>query len=106
MSNLCKANHSTFECWHRLDLQYQPQPPSPTGSPSMPHQSKAFSTTIADASTSQPSSPWFLDFAAVDHVTNGLHHLNSYQPYKGSDQVIVGNGFTLPIYHTGKGQAL
>lgn len=58
---------------------------------------------MTDDNASQNSTPWFLDSAASDHVTNDLHHLNSYQPYSGPDQVTIGNGESLPIHHTGKG---
>ncbi|XP_028082351.1 uncharacterized protein LOC114283672 isoform X2 [Camellia sinensis] len=56
-----------------------------------------------DATSSQVSTPWFLDSAATDHITDDLHQLNFYQPYAGTNQVTISNGSSLSIQHTDKG---
>lgn len=92
-----KTNHSTLECWNRLDTSYQP-------SCSSLYQAYV-SFIYSQLSTGSPSdnTNWFLDSAATSHITNYLNNLPSYQPYHGPDQVTVGNGNTLPIHHTGHG---
>ncbi|CAN7077145.1 unnamed protein product [Brassica oleracea var. botrytis] len=44
---------------------------------------------------------WYPDTAATHHITNSTQHLQSSQPYSGTDAVIVGNGDFLPITHVG-----
>lgn len=44
---------------------------------------------------------WLLDSGATHHLTSDLHNLSLHQPYTGGDEVVVGNGSTLPITHTG-----
>ena len=44
---------------------------------------------------------WYPDTAATHHITNSTEHLQSSQPYSGTDAVIVANGDFLPITHVG-----
>lgn len=69
---------------------------------SFPDPSNWFSSSIPSTSTPGQSN-WYLDSAATNHITTDVHHLDSYSPYSGLDQVTVGNGASLPIHHTGKG---
>ncbi|CAL5423763.1 unnamed protein product [Camellia sinensis] len=100
-----KANHIALDCWHRLDTQFQSSQMSPSqqSKPYQSQQSKAYVTSLTEDNGS--CSPWFLDSAASDHITNDLHQLNSIQPYTAGNQVTIGNGSSLPITHTGQGQA-
>ncbi|KAJ1427986.1 BSD domain [Sesbania bispinosa] len=41
-----------------------------------------------------------MDSGATHHITNDLDRLHLSSPYSGSDQLIVGDGSTLPITHT------
>lgn len=50
--------------------------------------------------TTQPN-PWILDSGATYHITSDINNLSLHQPYLGGEEVIVGNGATLPITHTG-----
>lgn len=63
------------------------------------------SSTKAFVASSGPTSvpDWFVDSAATHHLTNDLSNMHLYQPYTGPEQVLVGNGSTLPIQHSGKG---
>ncbi|KAJ1379218.1 hypothetical protein SESBI_47096 [Sesbania bispinosa] len=44
---------------------------------------------------------WIMDSGATHHIKNDLDRLHLSSPYSGSDQLIVGDGSTLPITHTG-----
>ncbi|CAL2247735.1 unnamed protein product [Prunus armeniaca] len=51
------------------------------------------------ASSSDPN--WYLDSGATNHMTHDAQQLHSRTSYAPSDQVVVGNGDTLPITHSG-----
>lgn len=44
---------------------------------------------------------WYVDTGASAHMTASPSTLKFSQPYSGKDQVIVGNGDSLPISHNG-----
>ena len=44
---------------------------------------------------------WLLDSGATHHITSDLNNLALHQPYHGGDDVIIADGSTLPISHTG-----
>lgn len=92
-----KPGHTAFNCWHRLNMEYQPN--SSSGSYA------SFSTTKVYVASvpAQTNSNWYVDSAASTHITNDLSSLSLYEPYQGSEQVTVGNGTTLPIHNTGNG---
>ncbi|KAH7848101.1 hypothetical protein Vadar_033799 [Vaccinium darrowii] len=63
-----------------------------------------FGTLMIQGSPSavaSPGSSWFFDSGATSHVTNDLSNLSTQQPYTGGTGVMVGNGNTLPIAHSG-----
>ena len=45
--------------------------------------------------------PWLADSSTFDHLIANLNNLAIQSQYKGPEQVTVGNGQTLPIYHIG-----
>ncbi|KAH0672841.1 hypothetical protein KY290_025078 [Solanum tuberosum] len=47
------------------------------------------------------SQSWFPDTGATQHITPDLSDIHQAEPYKGVDQLQVGNGAGLPIHHTG-----
>ncbi|KAJ9551582.1 hypothetical protein OSB04_015627 [Centaurea solstitialis] len=47
------------------------------------------------------STSWLMDSGATHHVTNDLENLALHAPYDGSDDLIIGDGSSLPISHTG-----
>lgn len=55
--------------------------------------------------TSQPLSivnnSWLLDSGASHHVTNDLNDLSQHNPYNGNEQLVIGDGTSLPITHIG-----
>lgn len=53
--------------------------------------------------TSPTSANWFLDSGATNHVTNELSNLSIQHPSTDTTGVMVGNGNTLSVSHTGKG---
>ncbi|KAL9410716.1 hypothetical protein AB3S75_044483 [Citrus x aurantiifolia] len=44
---------------------------------------------------------WYLDTGATHYLTNNMDNLHLRQEYKGTDQLIIGNGQGLPISHIG-----
>ncbi|KAJ0024672.1 hypothetical protein Pint_08490 [Pistacia integerrima] len=59
---------------------------------------KAFtSCTLND----NQASNWYTDTGAITHMTNDDTQLDKSDTYIGKDRVIVGNGASLPISHTG-----
>ncbi|XP_028058258.1 uncharacterized protein LOC114262079 isoform X3 [Camellia sinensis] len=86
-----KPNHTAIDCWCRMEASS-----SSSSAPKL-----AF---IANASTSSPSASWYVDSAAITHVTPDLNNRQQYQPYHGSDHVTVGNGHSIPIQNTDQGQ--
>ena len=44
---------------------------------------------------------WYLDTGATSHMTADMPLLKQTQEYSSSDFVMVGNGASLPIFHTG-----
>lgn len=104
--NLWQAKSHCSRVLAQIGLSFQPSPSYPHQSPqSQQHQSKAFVASMPDNPITSTSSPWFLDSAVSDHITNDLHFLNPYQPYNRGDQVTIGNGSLLPIHNTGQGQS-
>lgn len=51
---------------------------------------------------SQSSSNWYFDSGASTHVTHDLANLSQSQPCHTGDGVLVGNGNSLPIAHSGQ----
>ena len=94
---------------------YGPRNPNPSsGHPSYPitsppqHstpplQSRPQAYFTPQQSYSQSSPNWYFDSGATSHITNDLSNLTLQQPYSSSDGVVVGNGSTLPISHSGQG---
>ncbi|KAH7840668.1 hypothetical protein Vadar_019946 [Vaccinium darrowii] len=81
-----KPNHSAFECRHRLNMDYQPQPYYSASSSSQigqftpgSSQNKAYIASVPEP----PNSNWYVDFAASTHITNDLSSLSLYEPYHG-----------------------
>ncbi|XP_058225858.1 uncharacterized protein LOC131334694 [Rhododendron vialii] len=58
----------------------------------------------ADSYNSTASQPWYFDSGATNHITNNLHNLNleHSQPTNVNEGVLVGNGNTLQVTHTGQ----
>ncbi|XP_010531643.1 PREDICTED: uncharacterized protein LOC104807900 [Tarenaya hassleriana] len=44
---------------------------------------------------------WLLDSGASHHITTDLHNLAIHNPYSGGEDVVVGDGSSHPITHTG-----
>lgn len=44
---------------------------------------------------------WLMDSGATHHVTSDLSNLSLYALYSGNDSIVIGNGSSLPITHTG-----
>lgn len=99
-----KGNHSALECRNRMNPSFQPVFPSYTVNPTAGSSNfRAYAAPIPLNSISS-SPPWYVDSAATSHLTNDLSNLQLYQPYQGSEQVMIGDGNTLPIHNSGTGQ--
>lgn len=44
---------------------------------------------------------WLLDFGATHHITSDLNNLSLHHPYNGGDDVVIADGSTVAITHTG-----
>ncbi|RVW75390.1 Retrovirus-related Pol polyprotein from transposon RE2 [Vitis vinifera] len=54
--------------------------------------------------TSPTTPQWLLDSGASHHVTADLSNLSLHTPYTGFDDIMIGDGSSLPITHTGTSQ--
>uniref|UniRef100_A0A2N9I8B6 CCHC-type domain-containing protein n=1 Tax=Fagus sylvatica TaxID=28930 RepID=A0A2N9I8B6_FAGSY len=85
-----KLGHQALDCYHRMDFAYQGRHP--------PAKLAAMASISND---SQGGETWLTDTGATDHITANLNNLTVQTPYKGSDQVAVGNGQSIPINNIG-----
>uniref|UniRef100_A0A2N9IDE7 CCHC-type domain-containing protein n=1 Tax=Fagus sylvatica TaxID=28930 RepID=A0A2N9IDE7_FAGSY len=84
-----KLGHYAIDCYHRMDFAYQGKNP-PTKLAAMANASN-LNITQGTGET------WLTDSGASDHITADLNNLNQPTPFKGPEQVSVGNGQNLPI---------
>ena len=75
-----------------MDFAYQGKNP-PTKLAAMVSVSNVVLTNCQD--------PWLANSGTSDHLTANLNNLSVQSQYKGSEQIIVGNGQALPINHIG-----
>jgi hypothetical protein len=89
-----KLGHQALDCFHRMNYSYQGKNP--------PSQLAALVVrTHPSASTSNEEDPWYVDSGANNHVTAALDNLTLQEPFKGDDEVAVGNGTGLSISYIG-----
>ncbi|XP_021724287.1 uncharacterized protein LOC110691642 [Chenopodium quinoa] len=70
--------------------------PAPTTNHTSTRQAHTMTTT-----TTKPTTSWLLDSGTSHHVTNDLNKLSLHTPYEGTEELVIGDGTTLPISHTG-----
>ncbi|KAG7570487.1 Integrase catalytic core [Arabidopsis thaliana x Arabidopsis arenosa] len=93
---ICQTQgHSARRCPQFQSLQASPN--TPPSSPFRPWQPRA---NLA-VNSSYPASPWLLDSGATHHLTADLNNMALHQPYNGGDDVLIADGSTMPITHTG-----
>uniref|UniRef100_A0A2N9F1C3 Reverse transcriptase Ty1/copia-type domain-containing protein n=1 Tax=Fagus sylvatica TaxID=28930 RepID=A0A2N9F1C3_FAGSY len=85
-----KTGHQALDFYHRMDFAYQGRHP--------PAKLAAMAST---SNASQVSETWLTDTGATDHLTANVGNLTVQAPYKGTDQVTVGNGQSIPINNIG-----
>ncbi|KAI0524985.1 hypothetical protein KFK09_004375 [Dendrobium nobile] len=83
-----KTGHSALKCWHRHDPAYTEESSKPA---------------LFTSSDSNNNTDWFLDSGASSHLTSDASNLQSSRSYTGNQQITLGNGYQLPIQHSGKG---
>ncbi|KAI0495511.1 hypothetical protein KFK09_021812 [Dendrobium nobile] len=83
-----KTGHSAIKCWYRNDPSYNEE---------------SVKTALITPSDTCNTTDWFLDSGASNHLTSDPSNLQSGRPYTGNQQITIGNGYQLPIQHTGKG---
>lgn len=54
----------------------------------------------ANMALTSPDTAWLLDSRATHHMTSDLSNLSIHQPYRGDDDVLIGDGSGLSITHT------
>ncbi|PKU70375.1 Retrovirus-related Pol polyprotein from transposon TNT 1-94 [Dendrobium catenatum] len=87
-----KKGHLADACWHRLNINYVPNPTNTS--------SRQNSALVAN-NDSNSAVDWYLDSGASAHMTNTIDNLDAYNVYKGTDSVTIGDGRSVPIAHTG-----
>lgn len=48
-----------------------------------------------------PNENWYLDLGAKHHMTPNLTNVQNHSPYSSCEQIIVGNGNSIPITNIG-----
>ncbi|PKU71144.1 Retrovirus-related Pol polyprotein from transposon TNT 1-94 [Dendrobium catenatum] len=86
-----KRGHTADACWHRHDPNY-----------TTPRNTNDTNNALL-ASTEATSTDWYLDSGASAHMTNRNDQLSQGSCYHGSDQVMVGDGRSILIAHSGTG---
>jgi len=93
---LCNTQgHNARRCPQFNSLQ--PSSAAPQHSPFRPWQPRA---NLAVGS-SYPAAPWLLDSGATHHLTSDLNNISLHQPYNGGDDVLIADGSSIAITHTG-----
>jgi transposase InsO family protein len=68
------------------------------------HPPAKLAAMASTSNCSQGGDTWLTDTGATDHLTANLNNLQVPAPYKGTEQVSVGNGQSIPINNIGNGQ--
>lgn len=80
-----KRGHVAADYWHRYDEDYVPD-----------------DKLVAAATYSHGAdSNWYVDTGATDHITSQLEKLNTWEVYKGHDQIHTASGAGMKIKHIG-----
>lgn len=115
---LCgKPNHTAIKCFKRFDQSFHgpknAQSSSGNGAQvssgnfqaqaNVAHASSStnpfsYHTSVPQSST---GSEWFVDSGATHHVASSLGQMHINSPYSGTSKLVVGNGTTASILHTG-----
>ncbi|KAG9458229.1 hypothetical protein H6P81_002737 [Aristolochia fimbriata] len=77
-----KRGHTVIQCHNRFNLSYQPPAPP-----------EAQSAQLDNSS----DSAWYIDSRASHHLSSDASLLTDSGPYNGLDQLMLGNGSSLPI---------
>jgi histone deacetylase 1/2 len=94
---ICRIQgHTANRCPSYRLVPIHPLPTSSTPQQGTPWQPQAH---LATHPSTTPS--WLLDSGASHHVTSDLNNLSLHAPYSGTDDIMIGDGSTLPITHTG-----
>ena len=91
--------HTAKRCSSFCLVPNQPNatPIAPVNNTLTPWQPRAHFATNTIPSTPQ----WLLDSGASHHVIADLSNLSLHTPYTSSDDIMIGDGSSLPITHTG-----
>ena len=101
-----KRGHTTLICYHRTNLSCQPsQQPRNFNTIALttdsPFPNLALSTALMATPITVGDLAQYLDYGTTDHFTPDLSMMLEAMAYPRTDQVMVGNGKTLPISHIG-----
>ena len=80
-----RKNHTAAHCWYRFKKNY------------IPNQIQNRRSAYVAENRGNRDGAWYLDSEATNHISNDFNNLNISSDYKGSDQLIVGNGIKLKI---------
>lgn len=80
-----RTGHSALKCWNRFDNSYQSE--------------DAFQALATIQVSDNSGLEWFPDSGASTHITSTTAPLTNYDPYNGSEAVMVADSAYLPITH-------
>lgn len=90
-----------LDCYNRMNYNFQGRHPPPQLAAMVATQNTQYINT--HQSSQYTSSPWLADSGCNAHVTSDLSNLAISNEYNGEENIVVGNGTSLPISHTGSG---
>lgn len=88
-----KFGYQALDCFQRMNYSYQGRHP--------PTQLAALAAKPNSQIENSEEQPWYADSGANNHIIAALENLAIQEPYKGDDEIAVGNGSGLPIMSTG-----
>jgi hypothetical protein len=95
------ATHQAFFAAPQHDAVYTNPPAYPVNGQVGPALLQALHAAPTTSATGGTGDYWYMDSGASSHMTPYPGNLSASSPITTSSSIIIGNGHTLPITHTG-----